>query len=109
MQDLGMKPFVAKFVPWLLQPEQKEHHVAVANDLIQIVTNEPDFFKKVINLKGTEMSLSYVKCFLYLISFSKKVSIFHITCWIFAEQTSYTNFAMFVFSIKKFKVFLGPK
>ena len=46
MQDLVMKPFVAKFVPWLLRPDQKEHHVAVANDLIQIVTNEPDFLRR---------------------------------------------------------------
>ena len=46
MQDLGMKCVVAKFVPWLLLPEQKEHHVAVANDLIQTATNEPDFLKK---------------------------------------------------------------
>ena len=45
MQDLGMK-LVAKFIPWLLLPEQKEHHAAVANDLIQTTTNEPDFLKK---------------------------------------------------------------
>ena len=30
-------------------------------------------------LKGTEMSLSYVHCFLYLVSSSINVSIFHIT------------------------------
>ena len=42
-----MKPVVAKFVSRLLLPEQKEHHAAVANDLIQTITNEPDFFKKV--------------------------------------------------------------
>ena len=47
-QDLGMKHVVAKFVPQLLPPEQKEHHAAVANDLIQTATNEPDFLKKVI-------------------------------------------------------------
>ena len=46
-QDLGMKHGVAKFIPWLLLPEQKEHHVAPANDLIQTATNEPDFLKKV--------------------------------------------------------------
>ena len=34
---------------------------------------------KVPTLKGTEVSLSYVKCFLYLVSFSINVSIFHIT------------------------------
>ena len=48
MQDLGMKCVMAKFVPWLLLPEQKEHCAAVANDLIQTATNEPDFLKKVI-------------------------------------------------------------
>ena len=30
MQDLGMKHVMAKFIPWLLLPEQKEHHAAVA-------------------------------------------------------------------------------
>ena len=48
MQDLGMKRVVAKFIPQLLPPEQKEHRAAVANDLIQTATNEPDFLKKVI-------------------------------------------------------------
>ena len=48
MQDLGMKCVVAKFVLQLLLPEQKEHHTAVVNDLIQTTTNEPDFLKKVI-------------------------------------------------------------
>ena len=32
MQDIGIKSVVAKFVPWLLLSEQKEHHAAVAND-----------------------------------------------------------------------------
>ena len=39
---------MAKFIPWLLLREQKEHHAALANDLIQIVTNEPNFLKKFI-------------------------------------------------------------
>ena len=43
MQDLGMKHVMAKFVLQLLLPEQKEHRAAVANDLIQTATNEPDF------------------------------------------------------------------
>ena len=73
-----MKRVVAKFVQQLLLPEQKEHHAAVANDLIQTTANEPDFLK-VINLKGTELSLTYVQCFLYLVSSSIIVSIFHIT------------------------------
>ena len=42
-----MKHVMENFVPWLLLPKQKEHHAAVANDLIQAATNEPDF-KKVI-------------------------------------------------------------
>ena len=53
-QDLGMKCVVAKFVPWLLLPEQEEHGAAIANDLIQTTNNEPDFLK-VITLKGTEV------------------------------------------------------
>ena len=43
-----MKHVVAKFVLWLLLTEQEEHRAAVANDLIQTATNEPDFLKKVI-------------------------------------------------------------
>ena len=66
-EDLGMKHVLAKFVPQLLLPEQKEHRAAVANDLIQTTTKEPDFLEKVITLKGTEASLSYVQCFLYLL------------------------------------------
>ena len=41
-----MKRVVAKFAPGLLLPEQKEHCAAVANDLIQTSTNEPDFLKQ---------------------------------------------------------------
>ena len=47
-QDLGLKHVVAKFATHLLLPEQKEHHAAVANNLIQTTTNEPDFLKKVV-------------------------------------------------------------
>ena len=59
-QDLGMKHIVAKFTPRLLQQEQKEHGAAVANDLVQTTTNEPDlvpwdfwlFPKRKSTLKG---------------------------------------------------------
>ena len=34
MQNLCVKDVEAKFIPWLLLPEQKEHRAAVANDLI---------------------------------------------------------------------------
>ena len=47
-QDLGMKHVMAKFVQQLLLPEQKKHRTAVANNLIQIATSEPDFLKKVM-------------------------------------------------------------
>ena len=43
-----MKHVVAKFVPWLLLPEQKEYCAAVANDLAQTATSDPDFLKEVI-------------------------------------------------------------
>ena len=48
IQDLGMKHVRAKFVPQLLLPEQKEHRAAVANDLSQTATNEPDLLQKAI-------------------------------------------------------------
>ena len=41
MRDPQMKHVMAKFTPWLLLPEQKEHQVSVANDLIETATNEP--------------------------------------------------------------------
>ena len=43
-----MKRVVAKFIPCFVLPEQKEHGAAVANELIQTATNEPDFLNKVI-------------------------------------------------------------
>ena len=42
MQDIDVKRVMAKFIPWLLRPEQQEHRAAVANDLIQTATHEPD-------------------------------------------------------------------
>ena len=42
-----MKHVMAKFVLWLLLLEQKEHCAAVANDVIQTTTSEPDLLKKV--------------------------------------------------------------
>ena len=46
MQDLGMQCVLAQFVLKLLLPEQKEYCTAVANNLIQTATNEPDFLQK---------------------------------------------------------------
>ena len=43
---------------------------------------------KVPTLKGTEASLSYVQCFLYLVSSS--INVFHHTCWILSGHVSYS-------------------
>ena len=47
VQDFDVGSWHETCVPWLLLPEQKEHHAAFANDLIQTPTNEPDFLEKV--------------------------------------------------------------
>ena len=47
MQDLGIKHIMAKFIPRLMLPKQKEYYATVANDLIQTDTTEPGFLKKV--------------------------------------------------------------
>ena len=83
MQDLGMKHVVAKFIPQLLLPEQKEHRAAVANDFIQTTANEPDFLKKVIPrdeswVYGCDPETKSQLC-LYLVSSSGNIFIFHIT------------------------------
>ena len=44
-------------------------------------------------LKWTEVSLSFVQCFLYLVSSSISVSGFHINGWIPSGQTVYTLWA----------------
>ena len=52
MQDLGRKRVVAKFVPQLLLPGQKDRCAAVANDAGRTVSGP-----KVPTLKGTEHSV----------------------------------------------------
>ena len=42
---------------------------------------------EVPNLKGTEVSLSYIQCFLYLVSSSINVSIFMLHVWVPSGQT----------------------
>ena len=79
-----------KMLPQLLLQEQKEHHAAVANGLIQTATNEPDFLKKVINLKGTEVSLSHVQCFLYLLQETSLFVILH--GWILSGKILYITY-----------------
>ena len=47
-------------------------------------------------LKGTEASLSYIQCFLYLVSSSKNARSFHIT-WL---DTSWTDLVFIVGCLK---------
>ena len=49
------------------------------NTMGQLIAIGTVWDPKVPTLKGTEASLSYVQCFLYVISSSINVSIFHIT------------------------------
>jgi histone-lysine N-methyltransferase SETMAR len=46
--DLNMRWIVAKFVPRLLTPKQKEHHVAVCQELRQHTLGDPSFMLRVI-------------------------------------------------------------
>jgi len=46
--DLNMHRVAAKFIPRLLTPEQKEHHVAVCLKLCQRAVDDPSFMSRVI-------------------------------------------------------------
>jgi len=46
--DLNMHRVAAKFVPWLLTPEQKGHRVAICQELRQRALNDPSFMLRVI-------------------------------------------------------------
>jgi len=46
--DLNMRRVAAKFVPRLLTPEQKEHHVAICQELHQRAMDDPSFMSRVI-------------------------------------------------------------
>jgi len=46
--DLNMHHVAAKFVPRLLTPEQKEHHVAICQELCQRAVDDPSFMSRVI-------------------------------------------------------------
>ena len=75
-QGLGMKRVVATLVLWFLLLEQEEHRAAVANDTARTMRGP-----EVPPLRGTEGLLFYTQCFLYLVSSSINISIFHIT-WV---------------------------
>ena len=46
--DLNMHRVAAKFVPRLLTPEQKEHRVAICQELRQRAVDDPSFMSRVI-------------------------------------------------------------
>jgi len=46
--DLNMHRIAAKFVPRLLTPEQKEHRVAICQELCQCAVDDPTFMSRVI-------------------------------------------------------------
>ena len=48
MCDLNMHRVAAKFVPTLLIPEQKEHRVAICQELCQHALDDPSFMSRVI-------------------------------------------------------------
>jgi len=48
MCDLNMHRIAAKFVPRLLTPEQKEHCVAICQELCQRAVDDPSFMSRVI-------------------------------------------------------------
>lgn len=47
-EDLGKRKLCARFVPHALTTEQRQRRVSHAKDLLQMVTNTPNFFKNII-------------------------------------------------------------
>jgi hypothetical protein len=48
MSEFNMRCVAAKFVPWLLTPEQKEHRIAVCQDLREPAADNPFFTSRII-------------------------------------------------------------
>ena len=77
-------PETSMFFPKLVSPLKRKKFQAIheiqENMTGQLTANGRTVWgPKVPTLKGTEASLSYIQCFLYLVSSSINVSIFHIT------------------------------
>ena len=47
-EDLGLRRISAKFVPKLLTIEQKQLHLEIAQDMLETVNSDPNFFNTVI-------------------------------------------------------------
>ena len=83
---------------WLflkLKSPLKEKRFQTIYEIQENMTEQPMMIGRTVwgpkmpTLKGTEASFSYVQCFLYLVSSSINVSIFHTTWMISSGQTSY--------------------
>ncbi|UYV77691.1 hypothetical protein LAZ67_15001959 [Cordylochernes scorpioides] len=48
INDLGMRRVAAKFVPKLLNCDQKQHRMNIANEMLDSVRNDPNFLQRVI-------------------------------------------------------------
>ncbi|UYV61607.1 hypothetical protein LAZ67_1005527 [Cordylochernes scorpioides] len=49
INDLGMRRVAAKFVPKLLNCDQKQHRMNIANEMLDSVRDDPNFLQRVIN------------------------------------------------------------
>ncbi|UYV84442.1 hypothetical protein LAZ67_X002183 [Cordylochernes scorpioides] len=54
INDLGMRRVAAKFVPKLLNCDQKQHRMNIANEMLDSVSDDSNFFQRVIT--GDEAS-----------------------------------------------------
>ncbi|UYV80849.1 hypothetical protein LAZ67_19001982 [Cordylochernes scorpioides] len=55
INDLGMRRVAAKFVPKLLNCDQKQHRMNIANEMLDSVRDDPNLFQRVIT--GDEASV----------------------------------------------------
>lgn len=55
-QDLGLRWVSAKFVRWVLTPEQKEHHLTVSKEITDCAANDENFLPSIITSETTRVS-----------------------------------------------------
>ncbi|UYV79141.1 hypothetical protein LAZ67_17001224 [Cordylochernes scorpioides] len=58
INDLGMRRVAAKFVPKLLNCNQKQHHMNIANEMLDSVRDDPNLLQRVIT--GNEAWLNHL-------------------------------------------------
>ena len=82
-RDLGMKCFMAEFVLWLCQKSKRNIRLQLLMTWFKpLAMNQVSSRRWIMgaSLKGTAVSLFHIQCFLYLVSSSINVSIFHSAC-----------------------------